>query len=279
MPLTTAVPLPVSALVEMPLTFQKDPSEQYQADPLPSTPSSWRSWGVLRTVRRAAWSPMTRRRLTPTGPSWPSTGRARLDASRRDEAALVLRDLGSLDEVPRPFAAVRAERPAWPTAPLAPDPARGGYPPVYDPDPRSRPPAPTDAPERLVPAAAAGSDSDAPVYHVFAARPEVPPATLATRSIAATRFRLALTGLANQPGTKPVALAPARRALGDGDCDHRAADRARRWRPDGLDQSRGRPLPGRRSHGQGCDEVADLPDPGAVPHARRDPLPARPGQR
>ncbi len=274
-PLTTAVPLPVSALVEMPLTFQKDPSAQYQADPL-RVDAQLLAFvgGELRTVRRAG--------LEPDDPQATDADRAELavdwagealDASRRDEAALVLRDLGSLDEVPRPFAAVRAERPAWPTAPLAPDPGAGGYPPVYDPDPRSRPPAPTDAPERLVPAAAAGLDSDAPVYHVFAARPEVPPPTLVTRSIAATRIRLALTGLANQPGTKPGALAPARRAsvtatvitapqtvLGDGDLM-------------GWTKAEDVPFQVVDPTGKDATKWLTFPTPGAAPHARRDPLP------
>jgi hypothetical protein len=109
---------------------------------------------------------------------------------------------------------------------------------------------------------------------VFAARPEVPPEAVRTASIAATRFRLALTGLDKQPGRKPGYLATARRAsvtaktptgetqpkLGGGDLV-------------GWTKAEDVPFQVIDPTNNAKTPWLTFPTPGSAPHARRDPLP------
>ena len=123
-----------------------------------------------------------------------------------------------------------------------------------------------------------GSGRDAPDYFVFAVRPEIPPPSLKSRQIAASRVRLALPGLDKQPGTAPGRLAPARCAVVNA-----AASTAPGAAPTTTVLAGG-DLYGWTKAEDVPFQVADptdktatpwlvFPTPGPGPHARRDPLP------
>ncbi len=284
-PRSTPLPLSGSALVELPVLFfkamvkpdedeGKPDEDETDRVPFPLAPNRIDVQllgfvgGRLRPIRQAG--------LEPTKPTLDDASRAAtalqwgveaVAAGRRDEAAIVVRDFAALQIVPRPFATVRSERPEWPSSPIAADPGGRTAPPRYERDEKCRPPALADAVERVVMAPTDATNVRAPEYFVFAARPEIPPPALKTRSVAATRIRMALSGLDGQPGTHPGRLAPARRS-------EVAADEDRFLRNGSLaGWTKSEDVSFTVCTTTGRLERDVHPSPGAGPHARRDPIP------